>query len=104
MSTLTGWLPFIAYRYGRWMKTFPPEWTTDSHAFTAEVSATSVSLCAKPGKEAEFDAFTRAILNSVGDFAAFPRRDTEGRYDSVEILPTMPPHPLNRPEAQTAGS
>jgi hypothetical protein len=72
------------------MKTFPAEWIRESEVFTVEVAANSVLLCAKPGREAEFDAFTRRINNSVGHFAAFPRRDARGRYDSVEILATMP--------------
>lgn len=72
------------------MKTFPAEWMSESDVLTVEVAANSVLLCSKPGREAEFDAFTRRIINSVGHFAAFPRRDAQGRYDSVEILPTMP--------------
>lgn len=72
------------------MKTFPPEWTTGSDAFTAEVTSASVRLHARAGREVEFDAYTRGVVNSVGEFAAFPRRDARGLYDSVEILPTLP--------------
>ena len=70
------------------MKTFPLEWTRESDAFTVEVAAGSITLSAKPGREAEFDIFTRAIVNR-DDFAAFPRHDANGRYDSVEILSPM---------------
>lgn len=39
------------------------------------------------GREREFDTLAREVINHVGPFAAFGRRDSGGLYDSVHILP-----------------
>jgi hypothetical protein len=41
----------------------------------------------KPGREVPFDALARRVVDHVGPFAAFARKDESGRYDSVHILP-----------------
>ncbi|RZJ02092.1 MAG: hypothetical protein EON90_00400 [Brevundimonas sp.] len=72
------------------MNIFPREWTEETEAFTVRRLAGSLVLEAKPGNEADFDAIARGILNRFDDYAAFPRRDEHGRYDSVQIISTAP--------------
>lgn len=40
-----------------------------------------------PGREAQFDALARLVIEHVGPFAAFPRKGADGLYDCVQILP-----------------
>jgi len=40
------------------------------------------------GRELQFDALARRVINHVGPFAAFARKDENGLYESVHILPT----------------
>lgn len=39
------------------------------------------------GREVEFDALARDVINYVGPFVAFGRRGGGGLYDCVHILP-----------------
>lgn len=39
------------------------------------------------GREREFDALARDVINHVGPFVAFGRRGGGGLYDCVHILP-----------------
>lgn len=38
-------------------------------------------------REAQFDALARVVIDHVGPFAEFPRKDASGLYDCVQILP-----------------
>ena len=74
------------------------EWGKATGTFTLEAVAGAITLHARPGREAEFDAFARRIINTDGEFAVFPRRASCGHYDSVQILGPMPPFRL-QPDA-----
>jgi hypothetical protein len=39
------------------------------------------------GREEQFDALARRVINHHGPFAAFARRGSDGRYDCVHIIP-----------------
>ena len=75
----------------RGMSANPPEWTEESDIFTVDLSGGTLVLRARPGQEAVFSDFARDIIDRVGDFAAFPRLDSDGRYDSVQIMSDGPP-------------
>lgn len=68
-----------------------PEWTEESDIFTVDLSGGTLVLRARPGQESVFSDFTRDLIDRVGDFAAFPRLDAKGRYDSVQIVSDEPP-------------
>lgn len=40
-----------------------------------------------PGREAQFDALARLVIDHVGPFAVFPRKGAGGLYDCVHIVP-----------------
>lgn len=42
-----------------------------------------------PGREAQFDALARLVIDHVGPFAVFPRKGADGLYDCVHILPAI---------------
>ena len=48
------------------------------------------------GREQQFDALARRVVNHVGPFAAFARRSDEGLYDCIHILPDDIAGPLTR--------
>lgn len=39
------------------------------------------------GREVQFDALARRVVEHVGPFAVFPRKGSDGLYDCVHILP-----------------
>lgn len=39
------------------------------------------------GRETQFDALARLVINHVGPFAVFPRKGASGLYDCVHIVP-----------------
>ncbi|MDQ3124098.1 MAG: hypothetical protein M3Q74_00630 [Pseudomonadota bacterium] len=41
------------------------------------------------GREVQFDALARRVVEHIGPFAAFPRKGADGRFDSVHILPAV---------------
>lgn len=41
------------------------------------------------GREAQFNALARLVLDHVGSFVAFPRKGAGGLYDCVHIVPTI---------------
>jgi hypothetical protein len=40
-----------------------------------------------PGREAQFNALARRVIDHVGSLAAFPRKGAHGLYDCVHIIP-----------------
>lgn len=68
------------------MQKFLDSLEADSEIYSIVVADGTLQLRPKPGREIEFNAFTRDILDRMNDCAAFPRRDSHGRYDSVEII------------------
>jgi len=45
----------------------------------------------RPGREDQFNALARLVIEHVGPFAVFPRKGAGGRYDSVHIVPAVDP-------------
>lgn len=68
------------------MQKFLDSLKADSEIYSIVVSEGTLELRPKPGHEEAFSLFTSDILNRMDDCAAFPRTDSHGRYDSVEII------------------
>lgn len=61
----------------------------ETEVYTVEAYETGFVLARRPGADGAFDAVARQVINhSSESFAAFPRADGRGGYDSVLIIPT----------------
>lgn len=60
----------------------------ESENHTVEEVADGFLIHRREGREDQFDDLARQVINAVGPFAAFPRLDSDGRYDCVHIIPT----------------
>lgn len=60
----------------------------ETAAYSVEPYEEGFLIVRKPGAEEPFDEVARAVINHSGEvFAAFPRSDGRGGYESVLILP-----------------
>lgn len=61
---------------------------TETEVYTVEAYETGFVIARRPSADSAFDAVARQVINQSGDtFAAFPRADGRGGYDSVLIIP-----------------
>lgn len=71
----------------RGMSLFLTSLKEESEDHTVELLVGSFVIHRKPDREDQFDNLARRVLNTANGFAAFPRRDENGRYDCVHIIP-----------------
>ena len=77
--------------YGVAMQLFLLELMQGSADHSVEVTDDGVVIHRKGGHVEAFDALARQVMETVGDFAAFPRKDEDGHYDCVFILTELRP-------------
>jgi hypothetical protein len=70
------------------MRLFLETLRQETDTYTVEAADSGFVIVRKPGVDGAFDEIARRVINDAGDtFAAFPRADGQGGYDSVLILP-----------------
>ena len=63
----------------------------ETNTYSVEPCEEGFLIVRKPGADAAFGEFARQVVNGAGDaFAAFPRGDGHGGYESVLIIPIVP--------------
>lgn len=73
------------------MQLFLLEVMQGSAVHSVEVTDDGFTIHRKDDHVEAFDVLARQVMQTVGDFAAFPRKDADGHYDCVHVLTELRP-------------